>query len=273
MRLRCRSKTRIWSLTLPARIWALMLPVCLLAADSHVLRVCADPNNLPFSNEQGQGFENKLAELVASKLGDALEYTWWAERKSFVKNSLEAGRCDVIMGLPEGIDSAETTNPYYRSSYVFVSRRSDALHIDSLRDPRLARLRIGMHIVGEDYAPPAFVLARRGITQNISGYSLFGAYGEANPAGKIIEAVDRGEIDIAIVWGPFAGYFAKSATNPLDVVPVTPSTDLGIPLAYDIAMGVRKGDTALRAHLNEVIQGDAIEIQNILQQYGIPEVH
>ncbi len=170
-----------------------MLPVCLLAADSHVLRVCADPNNLPFSNEQGQGFENKLAELVASKLGDALEYTWWAERKSFVKNSLEAGRCDVIMGLPEGIDSAETTNPDYRSSYYLC--RAGAMRC------------ISIHCVTRDLPGCASECTLSGKTMRLQlscspgghytehlGLQSIRCYGEANPAGNIIEAVDRGEI-------------------------------------------------------------------------------
>ena len=134
-------------------------------------------------------------------------------------------------------------------------------------------MRIGIHIVGDDYAPPAFVLAHRGITQNISGYSLFGPSGEPSPAGKIIEAVDRGDVDVAIVWGPIAGYFAKAAKNPLDIIPVTPSSDLGIPFAYDIAMGVRRGDSVLKAELNGFIRTEAPEIRTILQQYGVPEVH
>lgn len=242
------------------------------AANQPVLRVCADPNNLPFSNQQGQGFENKLAEMLAQHLGAKLKYTWWTERKSFLKNSLGAGLCDLVMGLPASLASVDTTQPYYQSTYVFVSRHSDNLHVTSLSDPRLSEWRIGVHVVGDDYAPPAAALARRGVTGNIVGFSLFGQYGETNPARKLIDAVASGQIDVAIVWGPFAGYFAKLETIALDIVPVSPTTFLAIPFTYQIAAGVRKGDTALRARIDGVITSDSAEIRRILDQYGVPQV-
>src|SRR5205807_2334710 len=159
-----------------------------MAAEQRVLRVCADPNNMPFSNDRAEGFENKLAEMIAGKLGAKLQYTWWSERKSFIRNSLDQGRCDVVMGLPAALESITATHPYYRSTYVFVSRRDRKLDITSLDDPRLENWRIGIHVVGDDYAPPAYVLARRGITANIVGFSLFGEYGEPNPPARIIDA-------------------------------------------------------------------------------------
>ncbi len=244
-----------------------------IAADQTALRVCADPNNMPFSNQQGQGFENRLAELVAGKLGAKLEYTWWSQRKSFIKNSLDAGRCDVIMGIPATLDAVTATKPYYRSTYVFVSRHDRALRVMSLDDPRFSEWRIGIHVVGDDYAPPAAALARRGVTANIVGFSLFGEYGEENPPRKIVDAVAHGDVDIAIVWGPFAGYFAKQEQVALDIVPVSPAMFLAVPFTYDISMGVRKGNDALKEQLDGVLEGESAAIQQILVQYGVPQIH
>jgi quinoprotein dehydrogenase-associated probable ABC transporter substrate-binding protein len=250
-----------------------LLALSAAAATGSELRVCADPNNMPFSNQQEQGLENKLAGLIAAKLGARLEYIWWSQRKSFVKNSLDEGRCDVLMGVPATLDSVTTTKPYYRSTYVFVSRRDRNLKAGSLADPRLTNWRIGIHVVGDDYAPPAYALARRGITANVVPFSLFGEYGEANPPARIIEAVESEQIDVAIVWGPFAGYFAKSSTVPLDVVPVTPPVFLGIPFTYDISLGVRKGNEALKAMLDGVLDTESADVQQILSEYGLPQVH
>jgi mxaJ protein len=238
----------------------------------NVLRVCADPNNMPFSNQRQEGLENKLAELVAEQMGAKVEYTWWPERGSLIKNTLNAGRCDVLMGVPASLDQVTATEPYYRSTYVFVSRRDRGLSIASLADPRLSSLRIGIHVVGEDLAPPAYALARRGITANIVGFSLFGAYGEANPPRNVVDAVERGKVDIAIVWGPFAGFFAKGASAPLEITPVTPSEFFGVPFTYDISMGVRKGNDALKNELNGVLEHQSAAIQALLTQYGVPEV-
>jgi mxaJ protein len=243
------------------------------ASGRSVLRVCADPNNMPFSNDRGEGFENKLAELIAGKLNERLEYTWWSERKSFVKNSLGQNRCDVLLGVPSLLDSVEVTRPYYHSSYVFVSRHDRDLQIASLADPRLSSWRIGVQVVGEDYAPPAFVLARRGITQNVVGFSLFGSYGQPNPTRKIIDAVASGAVDVAIVWGPFAGYFAKSTDTPLDIVPVSPPIYFGVPFSYDISLGVRKGDGQLKAQLDRVLDLESKAIQQLLIDYGVPGAH
>ena len=257
-------------LRFPSLLLFAMIPA--IAAGTGTLRVCADPNNLPFSNQQGQGLENKIAELTAAALGEKLEYTWWAERQSFIQNSLAQGRCDVIIGLPKTLDSVEVTKPYYRSSYVFVTRQDRRLNINSLIDPRLSEWKIGMQVVGNDYAPPAVALAKRGITENIVGFRLFGEYGEIDPARKIVDAVDRGDIDVAIVWGPFAGYFAKSARIPLEIVPVSPAAFMGVPFSYDISMGVRKGDDTLKARLDQVIEAESAKIQRILTQYGVPQV-
>ncbi len=156
---------------------------------------------------------------------------------------------------------------------MFVSRTDRNLHVHSLDDPRMDQWRIGIHVVGDDYAPPAAALARRGVTAKIVGYSLFGEYGEANPPRQIIDAVARGDIDLAIVWGPFAGYFAKYESVPLEVVPVSPPMFLGIPFTYDISMGVRKGDDKLKAELDGVLASESNAIQQVLSTYGVPQVH
>lgn len=242
------------------------------AAETRVLRVCADPNNLPFSNKAQQGFENRLAELLARDLGARLEYTWWAERKSFLKNSLNEHRCDVVMGVPAGIEEALTTRPYYRSTYVFASRRDRHLNVSALSDPRLADWRIGIHIVGDDYAPPASALARRGLSANLVGYSLFGAYSEQDPPAKLITAVAQGDVDVAIVWGPLAGYFAKRQQQPLDIVPVSPSYFFAVPFTYAISAAVRTGDDALKQEIEQTFARECPAIQLLLNEYGIPQV-
>ncbi|MBV8819839.1 MAG: quinoprotein dehydrogenase-associated putative ABC transporter substrate-binding protein, partial [Acidobacteriaceae bacterium] len=236
------------------------------------LRVCADPNNLPFSNQHGQGFENKLAELVAMNLNTRLEYTWWSERKSFAKKSLDAGACDVVMGIPSSMPDVLATKPYYRSTYMFVSRQDRKLEITSLLDARLADLRIGIHVVGDDFAPPALALAHRGIAQNVIGFSLFGQYGEANPPRKLIDAVVNGDVDVAIVWGPFAGYFAQSAKAPLAMAPVTPPMFMGVPFAYDISAGVRQDNELLKTQLDRILTAQSGAVQQMLSSYGVPQV-
>ena len=206
-------------------------------------------------------------------MGAKLEYTWWSERGSLVKNTLNAGRCDVLMGIPMALDQVTSTKSYYRSTYVFVTRRDRDLHVTSLADPRLSDLKIGIHVVGENLAPPAYALARRGITRNIIGFSLFGAYGEENPPRKIIDAVERGDIDVAIVWGPFGGYFAKCAQAALEVNSVTPVMFFGVPFTYEMSIGVKKGNEALRNELDSVLDHDGDAIHALLAQYGVPEVH
>jgi mxaJ protein len=245
------------------------------AASRPVLRVCADPNNLPFSNAAGQGFENRIAALLARDLGADVRYTWWAQRRGFVRNTLGAGECDVLLGAPAGFERVLTTAPYYRSSYVFVWRRDRGLDVRSFDDPALRRLRIGVQMVGADYAntPPAHALARRGIVDNVVGFTLYGDYSEPDPPARILDAVASGAIDVAVVWGPLAGFFARRTAVPLAVVPVWPAIDApGLPLQYDIAMGVRRGNTALRARLDDSIARHRREIDAILDAYGVPRV-
>lgn len=237
-----------------------------------VLRVCADPNNLPYSNQRGEGFENKLAELVAKDLGARVEYTWWAQRRGYVRNTLRAGKCDVLMGVPTGFELALVTRPYYRSTYAFVSRRTTP-RVTSLDDPALHKLRVGVQLIGDDFAnsPPAAALTRRGIVTNVKGYTVYGDYREPNPPSRIVRAVETGEVDVAIVWGPLAGYFARRSPVPMRVDPVSPEIDLPyLPFVFDIALGVRRGETAFRDRLDDVLRRRKEEIDQLLARYGVP---
>ena len=239
------------------------------------LRVCADPNNLPFSNEQGQGFENRLAEMIAEDQGAPLEYTWWAQRRGFVRNTLRAGACDVLMGVPADFELARTTKPYYRSTYVFVSREDRGLRLQSLDDDRLRQLRIGVQMIGDDFSnsPPAHALSARGIIQNVVGYSVFGDYTQPNPPARIVEAVAAGNIDAALVWGPLAGYFAPRQSAPLIIAPIPPESDSASrPFAFDIAMGVRRGDDERLGMLEDFIERRRAEIDRLLDEFGVPRV-
>jgi mxaJ protein len=237
------------------------------------LRVCADPNNLPFSNERHEGFENRLAELVAADRGTTVEYTWWAQRRGFLRNTLNAGLCDVVMGLPTRIELAQVTRPYYRSTYVFVTRRDRGLRFESFDDPMLRQLRIGVPLIGDDgaNAPPAHALSRRGIIRNVVGYSVFGDYTTPSPPSRLIDAVAAGDVDVAIAWGPLAGYFAVRQTVPLDIMPVGPQIEApSLPQIFDISMAVRRGDVELLTHLEDVLERRRVDIDALLAEYHVP---
>ena len=243
-------------------------------ADGRVLRVCADPNNLPYSNQAREGFENRIAHLLARDRGARLEYTWWPQRRGFVRNTLQAGACDVVMGVPAGFELARTSRPYYRSTYVFASRRDRVPHLGSFDDPRLRDLRIGVQMVGDDFAttPPAHALARRGLFRNVVGFPVYGDYSRPSPLAAIVDAVDRGDVDTALIWGPAAGYFAKSARHPLELTPIAPGEPASVPFAFDIAMGVRRADAALQAELDDFIRRRSPDIDRILDEYGVPRM-
>jgi mxaJ protein len=237
------------------------------------LRVCADPNNLPFSNQQGDGFENKIATLVARELRRPLEYFWLPQRRGFLRNSLNAQRCDVVIGVPAQYGLLQPTKSYYRSSYAFVSRRDRHLRVDSFDTPSLKMLTIGIQVTGDDYnnPPAAQALASRHIVQNVRGFSIYGDYSRPDPQRAIIDAIADGQVDIAIVWGPLAGYYARRESMPIEVRPIAgTSDDAASRFTFDIAMGVRRDDMALKAALDAVIthRGDAI--RQILRAYGVP---
>jgi quinoprotein dehydrogenase-associated probable ABC transporter substrate-binding protein len=242
------------------------------AAGLPPFRVCADPNNLPFSNQRGEGFENRIAALIAGELGRRVTYTWWPQRRGFARNTLSAGTCDVIAGVPAGYELAWTTRPYYRSTYVFVTRRDRGLQIRSFDDPALRTVRIGLHVIGDDYSnvPPAQVLANRSIISNIRGYSVYGDYSKPNPPAALIDAVARDEIDVAIAWGPLAGFFATREPAPLALTPVSPDHDGPMRLSFAIAMAVRRGDTALHDAIDRALVQRREDIDAILRRFGVP---
>lgn len=245
------------------------------ARPPRVLRVCADPNNLPFSNERQQGFENKLAELFAEELDARVQYTWFAQRRGFIRNTLRAHDCDVVMGVPTSFELAAVTRPYYRSTYVFVTRARDSLAIRSFDDPALRELTIGVHLVGDDYAntPPAHALSTRGMIDNVRGYTLYGDYTQPNPPARMLDALVKGDIDVAVAWGPLAGYYAKHVKEPLVITPVSPQVDVPfLPMVFDIGIGVRREDTAFKERIEEILVRRRDDVDGILSEYGVPRV-
>jgi mxaJ protein len=260
------------SACLSAALLALFLATA--PAYARELRVCADPNNLPFSNAKGEGFENKLIELLAQELGTSVRYTWWAQRRGFIRNTLKAGLCDVIAGAPAGMQMLRTSTPYYRSSYVFVTR-ADAPAIVSFDDSVLRELRLGVQLIGDDgwNTPPVHALARRGLTGKLHGYTVYGDYTQPNPPARIIEAVAAGEIDVAVAWGPLAGYFAPRQPVALRITPVSPRFDgPQLPMAFDISVGVRKADQFLRRQIDDALSNRRAEVDQLLASYGVPRL-
>ncbi len=242
-------------------------------ATRRTLTVCADPNNLPFSNKAGEGFENKIAALVAKDLDADVSYVWWAQRRGYVRSTLNEEKCDIWPGVATGVDMVATTRPYYRSSYVFLSKADRPLGALSFDDPRLAKSTVGIQMVGDDAmnTPPAHAMARRGMTQNVRGFMLYGDYAQPNPPAAIIDAVASGTIDVGVVWGPLAGYFAARAKTPLRIEQVTPVNDDGQwPMVFDISMGVRRKDKALLGEVDAVLAREGPEIARILKSYGVP---
>ena len=245
-----------------------------IAEDERILRVAADPNNLPFSNNRLEGFENRIAELIARELNRKLEYQWHAQRRGFFRETLKNGDVDLVVGVPAHFDMALTTVPYYRSSYVFVTRRDRHLHVSSFNDPELHNVNVGVQLIGNDGVdtPPAHALAARGIINNVIGFTLYGDYSQRNPPARIIDAVANGDIDIALVWGPLAGYFAKQSKVPLELVPVNPEKDGPLRFAFDVSLGVNKREPELRDELNKFVTDHGEEIDRILNEYNIPRV-
>jgi mxaJ protein len=232
------------------------------------LRVCADPDNLPFSNLKQQGFENRIAELVARDLHARLVYQWQRVGRGFFREYLNPGKCDLLVGVPAQLRPVLTTTPYYRSSYMFVTRRDKNLRITSFDDPQLRGLKIGVQALDEDYAPPGMALARRGLENQIVGFDTTGA-----DADSIIRAVAQGRVDLAIAWGPLAGYYARRFPNALHLQAVMPQIDPpNLPLTFAIAMGVRKGNTGLRDELESVLQRRRSQLHEILARYGVPQM-
>jgi quinoprotein dehydrogenase-associated probable ABC transporter substrate-binding protein len=237
----------------------------------HAFRVCADPDNMPAADNKLEGFDNKIAALMAKDLGDSVTYSWWPTRRGFVRNTLSSSDCDIIFGVPKGYDLVLATKPYYKSAYAAVTRRDRHLVITSLDDSILKSLKIGVTLFGDDYTntPPAQALGSRGINKTVVGFTSF--YNDEHRPGDIIDAVAKGQIDVALAWGPLAGYYAKHSAVPLDVS-VLPDTDraTGFPFAYDLTLGVRRADRGLRDTLNALIDRHRADIDAILRDYGVP---
>jgi mxaJ protein len=259
----------------PMRLFAaLLLPLTLssCAADRpRELRVCADPNNLPFSNRAGEGLENKLVDLIARELGATVRYTWWAQRRGNVRETLNEGLCDIIPGIASGLEMLATTRPYYRSTYVVLTRADRQLDISSFDDPRLRQLRIGVQMVGDDFAntPPAHALARRGLVGNVRGYMIYGDYGRPDPQARIVSAVASNEVDIAFVWGPVGSYFGRRQPVSLRVTTVI-AADEPQRMSFGVSMGTRRRDETLRSELDDILVQRRSEIGTLLQDYGFP---
>jgi mxaJ protein len=238
-----------------------------------LLRVCADPNNLPFSNRKGEGLENAVAQVIARDLGAELSYTWLPQRRGFVRNTMTAGKCDVMMEVPAGYPRTLATRPWYRSTYVFVSRDDRGLQVRSFDDPVLRSLKIGVQVVGDDYAntPPAHALGKRGLAKNVIGFPVYGDYSQAAPLAPILDAVARGNVDVAVVWGPLAGWYAQRSPVRLRMVPV-PAADAPFSFVFDMAIGVKRGEEALRDQLDQAIVRQRAEIDAVLARFGVPRV-
>src|SRR5215831_4778203 len=234
--------------------------------DPKVLRVCADPRNMPFSNEKGEGFENKLAELFAAKLQKKLDYMYFPQATGFVRVTLGSHRCDVIMGFPQGDDLAQGTNPYYRTAYALITKKGSGLDdVTTLEDEQLKGKHIGI-VAG---TPPATNMAAAGLMANAKPYPLMIDTRVDSSAQAMIDDLNSGAIDAGILWGPMAGFYAKRAATPLLVTPLVKET-AGPKLVYRIGMGVRAADQNWKRQLNRLIQENQPEINKILLDFGVP---
>lgn len=241
------------------------------ATESRVLRVCADPDNMPFSHRSGEGFENKIMEIVGREIGADIEFVWAPQWRGFVRKTLRARRCDVVPGIPTEIERARTTRPYYASSYAFVTRRDrPPVRTFSELDKTMS---IGVQLIGDDgvNSPPVEELATRGFTSELKGYMAWGRMPDKGaPLEQIMMAVASGTVDVAVVWGPPAGYFATRETVPLDVTAVSADEKTIVPMSFEISMGVRRDDEGLAKELDAAIEKRAREIAAVLDQYGVP---
>jgi len=237
-------------------------------AASPQLRVCSDPDNLPYSDAQQRGFENRIAQVLADETQRELVYVWTPLRRGLVRKTLDARVCDVLIGVPVDFERVLPTTPYYRSSYAFVTRAGST--IDGFDDPLLKSEKVGVQLIGNDLAasPPGYALARHGVVDNVVGYTI---YGDGPAAERLVRALERGELGVGVVWGPQAGYYAAQSAVPLTVRPARPPSDLpGVPFEFAMAVGVRKQERALRDELDAALDRRRADIDSILAAYGVP---
>lgn len=242
---------------------ALSLLMAAPALTAGTLKVCADPQQLPFSNQRQQGFENKIADLLGEELEEHVAFEWTRPSRGFVREVVNTGTCDVLIEVPVGMRGLLVTKPYYRSTYVFVTR-ADRKPLDSFDDPALRHMKIGVHALDEDFTPPATALARRNLSSNIVAFRM-------EKPGDIIAAVADRKIDAAIVWGPVAGYYVAPYGSQLRLAPVEPELDPPmLPFTYQIAAGVRKNEPELYERVNAALIRRSRDVQKILEAYHVP---
>ena len=235
------------------------------AVDRSSFRVCSDPANLPFSNDKGEGFENKIAELLAAKLNVPLKYTWYPNSIGFLRNTLRARRCDIVMGTVSGAELTQTTNPYYRSVYVMVTRKADNITADKIEDPALKNLKLGL-TAG---APPADIAAKNGLAGNIRPYDLFVDTRVQTPGKDMIEDLAKKQIDVALLWGPIAGFYAGQHGDELKITPLV-NEPKSTRMEFYITMAVRPGESKWKNDINDLIRANKDAIDKILSDYHIP---
>jgi len=228
------------------------------------LRVCGDPDNLPYSNDRLQGFENRIAAVIAADLGVEASYTWWPHQRGLVKNTLDAGTCDVLFGVPHDLETILATRPYYSSSYVIAHVRGKHA-VTSLDAPELKSLRIGVYA----NTPVEESLARRGLLDKLTAYSLFfDPAGDRDRPTKLLDDLVAGKVDVAMPWGPLAGYYAKKLNAPIEMSALPDET--GVPLSFSMGMGVKKGNRDLKNRLEAAIEHRQKEIRAVLDEFGVP---
>jgi mxaJ protein len=257
-------------LRFPNVVAATLLPAlfCLPLMAATPLRVCADPDNLPFSNRAGAGFDDRIVTLVAHDLHREVIFVWARPRRGFLREQFNKNTCDVLLGVPIGLRGVAVTEPYYTSSYTFVTPARRHLQIASFTDEHLNGPRIGLQILEEDLSPPSLPLISSGHAGQIVGFESFG-----NQEGDVVKAVASGRVGVAVVWGPVAGYFAHSSPVPLTVTPVPPTyTFAGVPFTYGMGFGVHKQDRALLQQLNDSIRRLQPKINQVLAAFAIPTV-
>lgn len=235
------------------------------AEDPAALRVCADPSNLPFSNRDGEGFENKIVEVLAGALGVPLQYTWFPQSIGFVRNTIRVRKCDLVAGIPLGYELLQNTDPYYRSTYALIYRADSGLGVSSLDDPLLADKRLGV-IAG---TPPATLMARYGLLARSKAYHLLADTRHHHPARQMARDVAEGALDAGVLWGPIAGYYAQRTDPPLSLAPLAGNPG-DVPLDFRIAMGVRFREPEWKARIDELIRRNQPAINAVLHEYGVP---
>ena len=228
------------------------------------IRVCADPDNLPFSSQQRPGFDNRIADLLIRDLHAQPVFVWARARRGFLRERFNKGECDILMGVPEGMKRLRETKPYYRSSYVFVTRKQDHLQIARFSDPAIGQRRIGLQILESDFSPPSLPLIRYGHAAQLVGFESFGSR-----AGDIVKAVADKRIGMAVVWGPLAGYYSAPLHEQLTLAPVSPQVEAGIPFTYNMTIATHSRDEALANQLNAAIDRNQAKIGAILHSYHV----